>query len=82
MDRRLPFHRTHPARADLRRLERDLSSEHKLRGREVPHEAVAEHRKLLITQILAGYQRSLDALEGVGSGARRVNHDVKHLRTN
>ena len=58
-------------------LERDLSSEHKLRGREVPHEAVAEHRKLLIVQILAGYQRSLDALEGVASGAGWVNQDVK-----
>ena len=72
----------HPARSDLRELERDLSSEHKLRGRELPHEAVAEHRKLLITQILAGYQRSLDALEGVASGAGRVNHHVKHRWAN
>ena len=56
------------------------SSEHKLRGREVPHEAVAEHRKLLITQILARHERSLDAREGIASGAGRVNHDVKRLR--
>ena len=72
----------HPARADLRRLERDLSSEHKLRGREVPHEAVAEHRKLLIIQILAEYERSLEALRRVASGAGRVNRVVKRLRAN
>ena len=58
-------------------LERDLSSEHKLRGREVPHEAVAEDRKWLTDQILTGYQRSL---EGVASCAGQVNPDVKRLR--
>ena len=71
----------HPARSDLRELERDLSSEYKLRGREVPHEAVAEHRKLLIIHILAKYERSLEALERVASGAGRVSPVVKRLRT-
>jgi hypothetical protein len=70
----------HPERADLRELERDLSSEHKLRGRQLPYEAVAAHRKLLISQILAEYERSLDSLKGVASGVGRASRDLKRLR--
>jgi len=71
-----------PARTDFRDLERDLSSEHKLRGREVPHEAVAEYRDLLIAQILAEYECSLDELEGVVLGAGAVGHGLMSLRPN
>jgi hypothetical protein len=72
----------HPARSDLRELERDLSSEHKLRGRKVPHEAVAEDRELLIAQIMAAYERSRTALEGMALGAGAADCDLKGLRTN
>jgi hypothetical protein len=71
-----------PARTDFRDLERDLSSEHKLRGREVPHETVAEYRDLLIAQILAEYECSRDELEGVVLGAGAVGDDLLSLRTN
>ena len=71
-----------PSRTDFRDLERDLSSEHKLRGREVPHETVAEYRDLLIAQILAAYECSLDELEGVVLGAGAVGDDLMSLRTN
>ena len=70
------------ARADFRDLERDLSSEHKLRRREVPHEAVAEYRDLLIAQILAEYECLRDELEGVVLGAGAVRDDLMSLRTN
>jgi hypothetical protein len=59
----------HPDRADLRALERDLSSEHKLRGRAVPHEQVADYRKLLIEQIVAEFERSREMLENCALGA-------------
>ena len=70
------------ARADFRDLERDLSSEHKLRRREVPHEAVAEYRDLLIAQILAEYECLRDELEGVVLGVGAVRDDLMSLRTN
>ena len=72
----------HPARSDLRELERDLSSEHKLRGHNVPHEAIAEDRELLIAQIMAAYERSRDALEGMVLVAGAADYDRKGLRTN
>ena len=71
-----------PARTDFRDLERDLSSEHKLRRREVPHEAVAEYRDLLIAQILAEYECLRDELEGVVLGAGAVRDDLMSLRIN
>ena len=71
-----------PARTDFRDLERDLSSEHKLRRREVPHEAVAEYRDLLIAQILAEYECLRDELEGVVLGAGAVRDDLMSLRAN
>ena len=40
-------------------------------GRELPYEAVAEYRELLIAQIAAEFERSRDALEGV-AGRRRI----------
>ena len=70
------------ARTDFRNLERDLSSEHKLRRREVPHEAVAKYRDLLIAQILAEYECLRDELEGVVLGAGAVRDDLLSLRTN
>ena len=70
------------ARTDFRDRERDLSSEHKLRRREVPHEAVAEYRDLLIAQILAEYECLRDELEGVVLGAGAVRDDLMSLRTN
>jgi len=71
-----------PARTDFRDLERDLSSEHKLRRRKVPHEAVAEYRDLLIAQILAEYECLRDELEGVVLGAGAVRDDLMSLRIN
>ena len=71
-----------PARADFRHLERDLSSEHKLRGREVPVEAVAEYRDLLIARIVAGFECSGDELEGVLLCADPVGNNLTSLRTN
>ena len=71
-----------PARTDFRDLERDLSSEHKLRGREVPVEAVAEYRDLLIAQIVAEYECSRDELEGVVLCADAVGNNLTSLRTN
>ena len=62
----------HPGRADFRDLERDLSAEHKLRGRDVPHEAVAVHRKLLIAQIIAEFERSREVLKDIAAGVCAV----------
>ena len=72
----------HPDRPGLRELERDLSSEHKLRGRALPHEAVAEHIELLVAQIEAAYDRSRDELEGAVVGADAARYDLTTLRTN
>ena len=71
-----------PDRPEFRQLERDLSSEHKLRGREVPHEAVAEHRKLLIAQIMAAYERSREDLEGTVAGVAEPQHNLTTPRVN
>ena len=59
----------HPGRGDFRALERDLSSEHKLRGRDLPHERVADYRKLLIEQIVAQFERSREMLQDCGIAA-------------
>jgi len=72
----------HPDRADLRQLERDLSSEHKLRGRQVPHEAVVEYRELLIAQIEAEFERSRDELDAVGLKSGLLDHDGENRRAN
>ena len=70
------------ARTDFRDLERDLSSEHKLRRHEVPHEAVAEYRDLLIARIMAEYERSRDELEGAALCAGDIEDNLSSLRTN
>ena len=62
-------------------LERDLSSEHKLRGREVPVEAVAEYRDLLIAQIVAEYEGSRDELKRVTLCADAVGDNLTSSRT-
>ena len=71
-----------PSRTDFRHLERDLSSEHKLRGREVPVEVVAEYRDLLIARIVAEYECSRDELEGVVLCADPIGNSLTSLRTN
>ena len=71
-----------PARADFRELERDLSSEHKLRGRQVPHKAVTEYRKLLIAQIVAEFERSREAPDGGVSVTAAPEVDPESLTIN